>query len=663
MNIFTRNMNFVKFNNQDMEWVKFNGVTVYEAWKRLTVSGVPPITLTKCKGVDLVEYKIYGKSTQETRSGKNLFDKFKDFNYGNTNYKTSLNNKGQIVSTSNYYVKRSAGILIENLQPNTDYTISGVLVSANGTYKNNANIDIRGVSGTAHDALKVVSFASTLTKPYSFEKTFNTGEYTSIWVSFNGHNADTTATTETIFDNIQIEQGQIKTEYEPYRASPSPDYPSEIESVEGYNSFSKSLFDPTLWNITGTEEEFSIQAKNTGTTNQNIPLELAGYCFEGIIEYKNMNGSITLKDGDNTRATILAVFDSSSNSVEQNIVSANANDKLRIIVYQNTSIITFKKCQLVKGTTPKTYLPHKHIGIKVTGKNLFDVNDFESQLVSGKILNDRGVEISDSGSRYSKYKIFLKANTTYYLKGAWQRIYYYDENDNFKSRHVQVSGIDKAYTPTENEYIRFQINDVYWRDNKGMEQVEVGAITTDYEQYKENITIIPLDEPLRSLPNGVKDIAYIKNNRLYVDRYVGSVVLDGSENWYLSSSNETRSVFYSVFSGKIKPYTNGKEIPALRCSHFNPVAQNSTWKSGEISREPNTNNIFLIMPNGYTIDSFKTWLSTHNTQVDYELDKPYTEEFDEPYNILTFKGTTILSVNTNIQPSNVEVTYIGKQVR
>ena len=50
-----------------------------------------------------------------------------------------------------------------------------------------------------------------------------------------------------------------------------------------------------------------------------------------------------------------------------------------------------------------------------------------------------------------------------------------------------------------------------------------------------NTSLFVLDQPLRSLPNGVKDIAYIKNNILYVDRKVGSIVLDGSESWQVTS--------------------------------------------------------------------------------------------------------------------------------
>lgn len=40
-------------------------LTVYESFIELIASGVPPINLQKCKGVDLVDYKIYGDSKQE----------------------------------------------------------------------------------------------------------------------------------------------------------------------------------------------------------------------------------------------------------------------------------------------------------------------------------------------------------------------------------------------------------------------------------------------------------------------------------------------------------------------------------------------------------------------------------------------------------------------
>ena len=57
-------MNFVKFNGQDMDWVKFNGDLVWENFKELTAQGIPPITLQKCKNTNMLGYKAYGNSVQ-----------------------------------------------------------------------------------------------------------------------------------------------------------------------------------------------------------------------------------------------------------------------------------------------------------------------------------------------------------------------------------------------------------------------------------------------------------------------------------------------------------------------------------------------------------------------------------------------------------------------
>ena len=65
MQINTRELGFVNYNGQEMNFVKYNGVTVYEAWKKLLASGIPPLTLLKCKQANLVDYKVYGESIQD----------------------------------------------------------------------------------------------------------------------------------------------------------------------------------------------------------------------------------------------------------------------------------------------------------------------------------------------------------------------------------------------------------------------------------------------------------------------------------------------------------------------------------------------------------------------------------------------------------------------
>lgn len=63
MNINTRDMSFVKFNGEIMNFVNYNGVEVYSAGYWVAKAGYP-ITLTNSLGKNLKNYQIYGNSDQ-----------------------------------------------------------------------------------------------------------------------------------------------------------------------------------------------------------------------------------------------------------------------------------------------------------------------------------------------------------------------------------------------------------------------------------------------------------------------------------------------------------------------------------------------------------------------------------------------------------------------
>ena len=50
--------------NQTIDKIIKGTLVVYESWKNLITSGFTPLTLLNCKGVDLVDYKLYGNSKQ-----------------------------------------------------------------------------------------------------------------------------------------------------------------------------------------------------------------------------------------------------------------------------------------------------------------------------------------------------------------------------------------------------------------------------------------------------------------------------------------------------------------------------------------------------------------------------------------------------------------------
>lgn len=189
----------------------------------------------------LQNLKLYGKSTQESTTGKNLFDisKITTKEYPNG---TGIVNNGDGTLT----VTNSAG----NSGVNSGQKLSDVcpslqvgeiyVLSASSSATSNKNIYLSGVN-----------------IPWNFgsSKTIKQ-EMLDSYVTFY---ADSGGNTDTV-SNIQIEKGSTATAYEPYTGgapSPSPNYPQEITKIEEVdcNVVGKNLYDssqyPSYTNVNG----------------------------------------------------------------------------------------------------------------------------------------------------------------------------------------------------------------------------------------------------------------------------------------------------------------------------------------------------------------------------------------------------------------------------
>lgn len=342
---------------------------------------------------------LYGKSTQATRSGKNLFNKYGDFTYGSTNNKTSLQSDGTILSKSNFGASRSSGLLIGNIKSNTDYIISGILVSADGTsIANNAVIQVLTTSNTL---IKEFYINTSATKPYNFSFTFNSGENTSFWISFNGWNSTTEGTTNTIFDNIQLEEGTTATDYEPYGVMPSPDYPSPIESI--------------------TEISVTVTGKNL-FDKDNATTQVGYFRPNGAI---NNGGDSTITTSytsilPNTDMTIsgltlewICFYDKNKNFIERvsgTLKTFNKN-AYYIRIQAPTNVFDLSKIQLEKGQATD-YEPFKSnsLAINLQGNELCSLsNGTKDELViengRAKIIKRIGKVVLDGGESWRKAQI------------------------------------------------------------------------------------------------------------------------------------------------------------------------------------------------------------------------------------------------------------------
>lgn len=183
--------------------------------------------------------------------------------------------------------------------------------------------------------------------------------------------------------------------------------------------------------------------------------------------------------------------------------------------------------------------------------------------------------------------------------------------------------------------------------------IRLSSIIDDtYEPYKSVSSLFVLDQPLRSLPNGVKDELVIENGRAKIIKRVGKVVLDGSESGWLTEivSSTNKNAYINISNAK-------STINAvIYCNYFKYEKNMTTFGQARFGRINNN----LIFYNGVTefetLQLWKSWLSTHNTEVLYELAEPYTVDLGEVTTLSTFKGVNNVSLDANMQ-TNMSLTY------
>ena len=178
------------------------------------------------------EFKLSGNSEQETRSGKNLVN-INSNDIVNSNIVANVDNNSLILegdTTGNFY----CAIPI-NLKTNTNYHISflATIIEQNNL-EFSPYVRVRtDISGSWIGSS--ITINRDLTTQQSLEGSFNSGDNTTAYLILylNAINDGTQRSAKIKFDNLQVEEGSTKTDYEPYGAMPSPEFPSPIQNVEG----------------------------------------------------------------------------------------------------------------------------------------------------------------------------------------------------------------------------------------------------------------------------------------------------------------------------------------------------------------------------------------------------------------------------------------------
>lgn len=305
---------------------------------------------------------------------------------------------------------------------------------------------------------------------------------------------------------------------------------------------------------------------------------------------------------------------------------------------------------------------------KIENKNLlpFKNQDFTIKGINFKITNGKFIingtatgEISSASTEFKENFSFMLSPGTYYFKktsGINGYLRRYDDN-------VVIQQGQSSFTVTEKVKAYYGIyiaNETSKSNVVNADQVEVGSAFTDYEEHQEQILILTLGTIELCKLDTAKDYFFKNSGKWYLHKEIGKTILNGTEVWYGGVYGSYYRCYTSITGAKT--YPNLASSIALS-NYFNKninVFVSDNIKKGMFGQYSNTTN-FYFGTDEISVADFKTWLSTHNTEVYYVLATPTdTEITDETLisQLEIIKKAMSYNNQTNISSESDEVGMI-----
>ena len=655
-----------------------------------------PCIARNTTGDSLLDYKIYGNSTQETKVSKNLLQ---------YPYVETTKTENGITFTDN----GDGTITVDGTATSVvDFILCGNLVLDTGTYVisgcEGCNFDIQDGEG--------LYYVENGKNVYIMNNTFP------IYIIL-------TISSGTTFSNVvlrpQLEKGTTPTDYEQYSVMPSPDFPSEIQSVGDLTI--KNLIPYPYVETTQIKSGITFTDNGDGsiTVNGTATANVTWYFYrneQSLINGLKIGDTITVSiDCDKTwvqspaTMNIVCNYYNSETTMKDGGCIVNSTTKYKtitigddwvgigmyVVVYSGQTIdnITLKP-QVEIGSTATEYEPyHKYdIPIIVRGKNVLPNSDWMSgqhsdgftqsstaKYITGYTQNSISFNLTAwtgvSSPRFSKdsvKRIVFKINQNALNSDSYANFYisiqgYDDDNNKVGNRLIYDSVVaDTGYVfdfSTIASYSFYgkstQFSFCILARKNALSNLMVYDIAyyadtdiTEYEPYIGEKKHIYLDEPLRKVGD-YADYIDFKNQK--VVRNVTESIFNGTESWVKTSN--TLSGAYQGFAISNSAYN----IPSgtnLIC-FSDKFLYSSTVKKNIIKMENNsTFTLRIIIGIEYVSDleleTFKTWLSENNIKVVYPIETSVEESIILP-ELSTVENLSIYVVESDVSASNIIVQY------
>lgn len=620
-------------------------------------SGTEITVKDSAEGMRLQGMSVYGKSWQKTTTGKNLFD------------------ANSVVK--GYYINDESGIAISNIG---SYCSDYIPVVVGKSYRIETLEDAGGQLGAFYDINKtyISGILGYMNKNIIAP---DNAAYMRLTVSNNNSNPNFANN----FLLVQTDSPISPTDFEPYtggKPSPSPEYPQEIQSVGYVLSTGKNLFDfsklDANYGLNVKDKTVIIPAKTNNVGYYNSFKELCPSIQAGktyVLNAKTSNPE-ALRIVHLVNANIDFSFEKAFTPTEEQI-----NDKIAFYNHPDTekeNVIS--EIQLEEGSVATSYEPYtggvpalyqKDVKVRVTGKNLFDADEYYSAYkqtdgmykVDDVKLNNI-IIIFDSSMVGKTYTASCNLNCPNGVSSVALEVNIDNKKVVGSIVSSNKSGISKVtFTPkTVKDNIKITYgsgrDDIIFSDF----QIEKGSEATTYEPYKQPQSLpitTPTGLPAIPVPSGTSGITYTDadgqawiadeidfERGKYIQR-VWQAEFDGSEdeNWTFEYKTKTfyadnvlpvSMSYHSGFSNKYIANKGNMSILGIQFGRNNRhlcVVNDSTFDE---------------LLSDYGLSNWKAHLAEHPLKVMTYLDTPIetdlSEEQIQAYKAVhTNKPTTIIS--------------------
>lgn len=299
-------------------------------------------------------------------------------------------------------------------------------------------------------------------------------------------------------------------------------------------------------------------------------------------------------------------------------------------------------------------------------ENLYNTAETDWEL---GILDDSGNPTGATTSHYTKNFTAVEPETAYYLSGtiyigqSGHRIYYYDANKNWISRSPLIVYYDGNFTtPANCKYVRFQMTVDLEPTSDWM--LNPGSTPLLYEPYGWKIPVTSAGQTQNVYLGEVQTVRRVKK-----------LVLTGQEGWNQNTTSFGMR-FLLRLQGSVSSDTGAKRSI---CTHYPLTYAGGTSAVANAYTISSNGNLYISSDTLDGVVAFKSYLSDQYAAgtpvvIWYVLANEETSIVNEPLckigdyadelhsedagiTIPTAKGENTLTVDTELQPSSMTITY------